>query len=390
MKDTIRIPVAIQLRVDDVAWHNGPDERHLNRPSRSGIPRKHQPQDYRMLQELGKALNMKVNCSLVIGEWDKDNLLRGVPHVTWDPEGWDRASEIDMDYARRCFEALEGSDHLDYNLHGLLHGYYDAGKLVTETQYYPYAYDEANKCYTTTHRKLSKDEFRRHLELFFAIYDSWGFKKKIRCFASPCGARFTPEENADYIEVLKEFGLVYWHNGWRAWPKDGGKNKTTVVDGVIVNRSCGPILPWNAFDTDPKYIPIRDDLTPDYCLHWTNFIRWNPENDLQRVPAWADFFRRQAEVFGFMLPQDIDFADSQGLYSQFAAVRETEGQCVIDLSAVDDKNAIGQKNEFYVSVRNSTEPVLTAGGTMTLYETKNEFRTYKIVRDGSAQVVLAL
>ena len=77
MQDSIRIPVAFCLRVDDVGWHNGADDRYSSRPSRTGIPRKHVPADYRALHELGKALNMKISCSLVLGEWDKDNVLRG-------------------------------------------------------------------------------------------------------------------------------------------------------------------------------------------------------------------------------------------------------------------------------------------------------------------------
>ena len=105
MKEQIRIPVALQLVVDDVGWHNGADERHLGRPSRSGLPRMHDPLDYEALNEIGRGLNMKILCSLVLGEWDKDNLLRGVPHVTYNEAGWDRASEIDMDYAVRCRDA---------------------------------------------------------------------------------------------------------------------------------------------------------------------------------------------------------------------------------------------------------------------------------------------
>ena len=387
MKDKLCVPVAIQLRVDDVAWHFGDDERYKDHPSRSGIPRMHQPMDYRALHELGKALNMKVNCSLVIGEWDKDNLLRGVPHVTWDPEGWDRASEIDMAYAKACFEALEGSEYLDYNLHGLLHGYYDKGKLITESQYYPCAYDSEKQCYTRKNVFLSKDEFRRHLELFYAIYDAWGFKKKIVCFASPCGARFTPEENADYVDVLKEFGMLYWHNGWRDWPRDRKYNRTAVVNGMIINRTCGN-LPWDAYDADPQYIPIRSDLTPDLCYHWTNFIRWNPENDLERVPAWADYFRRQAEVWGIMLGRNVAFSDSQGVYSQYAELTETEDQVVIDLEKVDAAGAIALHNDFCVSVRNGVEPVVIEGGTPELFETKKEFRTYRITRTGGSRVVI--
>ena len=43
-----------------------------------------------------------------------------------------------------------------------------------------------------------------------------------------------------------------------------------------------------------------------------------------------------------------------------------------------------------VSVRNGQEPAAVSGGTLTLYETKRDFRNYRITRDGAAQVVLTL
>ena len=137
MKNSIRIPVAFQIRVDDVGWHNGADERFKNRPSRSGFPRMHHKLDYEVLAKIGEGLGMKIGCALVLGEWDKNNILRGVPHVTYDVDGWDRASEIDIEYCRECMEVMENSEFIEYTLHGLLHGYYDDGKIVTEKQYYP-------------------------------------------------------------------------------------------------------------------------------------------------------------------------------------------------------------------------------------------------------------
>ena len=53
MENNIILPTAVCLRVDDVGWHNGSDDRYDSRPSRTGIPRMHQPQDYRALHELG-------------------------------------------------------------------------------------------------------------------------------------------------------------------------------------------------------------------------------------------------------------------------------------------------------------------------------------------------
>nr|MBQ4319526.1 hypothetical protein [Clostridia bacterium] len=389
MENRVKIPCAIQIRVDDVGWHIGADDRHINRPSRSGLPRMHHPDDYIILNEIGKALNVQIGCSLVLGEWDRYNRLRGVPHVTYDPENWDRASKLDPDYCAKCFENLNGGEYLDFNVHGLIHGYYDDGKIVTERQYYPLEYDAQNKCYTDKHVHLPEDEFRRHLDLFFRIYKDWNFTKKIISFASPCGCCGTPEDNADYARILKDYGIIYWPNGWGNF-----KDNVGVSEGVICMKAVG-VVPWDAFDVDPRYLKlgITEDTekpTTDYCLHWTNFIRYDPENNMERLDLWVDYFNRQADVFGVMLARDITFAGSQALYNRFAKLDITDNTCTIDLSEVDSKQAVGLKNEFYISIKNGVLPESCFGGSIELYETKQQFRTYKITRNNTTTVKLTL
>ena len=84
MMENIKLPIAVAIRVDDVGWFEGADDRHLGRPSRTGIPRRHVPDDILTLNAIGRGLGTKVLCNLVIGEWDFKNRLRGVPHETWD------------------------------------------------------------------------------------------------------------------------------------------------------------------------------------------------------------------------------------------------------------------------------------------------------------------
>jgi hypothetical protein len=386
MESKIKIPVAIQLRVDDVGWHNGRDERYKNRSSRSGLPRNHHPDDYLVLNEIGKALNMKICCALVLGEWDKDNILRGEPHVTYDVDGWDMASKIDMDYAQRCFENLEGSEYLDYTVHGLLHGNYDNGILINEMQYYPYEYDKGKNTYIQgRYCLLSNDEFDRQLELFCKIYNSWEFRKKLKSFAAPGGTHGTPEENAGYAQVLKKYGLYYWQNGWRSF-----EGNVAVTNGVICMKAL-KFVPWDAYDVDPEYLKLTVKENEEYPMadfgtHWTNFLRWNPENDFKYVPAWIEYFKKHAEIFGVMLSKDIAFAASQVLYNRYAKLDADDCECTIDLSEVDNKNAIGLKNEFYISFKNDVMPKECFGGNISLYDTRKEFKTYKIERSGGSLI----
>jgi len=379
MKSKIKIPIAMQIRVDDVAWHEGADMRLMSRPSRSGLPRRHHPMDYVILNEIGKRINMKIGCSLVLCDWDKDNILRGVPHVTWNPEGWDRASEIDMEYAEKCFEMLDGGEYLDYNIHGICHGYYDNGKIVSERQYNP------------NNRWLSEEEFEKHIDLFFELYNSWGFKKKIESFACPCGNIGNLEQNEPYFKVLSRKGIKFWSNGWREVP-----GKTAVSHGIIVTKSLPNPKPWNAMAMDPDFIDISmkegddDNFLTEYSSHWTNYVRFNPENNLEYAEKWANHFMKQAEVFGVMLARDIAFSAAQLLYHTYAKTEIFDGKYVIDLTDVDSIDAKGKSNEFYVSLLNGVEIDTVEGGTFEEYEAKKEFRTYKISRSGGNIVKISI
>ena len=41
MLNKIKIPVAIQITIDDLGWHDGRDYTNIGKASRSGIPRDH-------------------------------------------------------------------------------------------------------------------------------------------------------------------------------------------------------------------------------------------------------------------------------------------------------------------------------------------------------------
>ncbi len=124
----IKIPVALQVVVDDIGWFKGKNGLMESRPARTHMPRNHVAEDYAVLNEIGKKLDMHILCGLVLGEWDKDNILRGMEHATWDEENWDMASKIDYPLAEKCFKQIEESEFIDIAFHGLMHGYWVNGE----------------------------------------------------------------------------------------------------------------------------------------------------------------------------------------------------------------------------------------------------------------------
>lgn len=387
MDKSVVLPTALQICVDDVGWFTGADDRYLSRPSRTGMTRRHVAADYTAINEIGKAIGQKIMCPLVLGEWDKDNILRGEVGVVYDPHTWDRASLIDMKLAKQCFEAAESSEYIEYAIHGVLHGNYDAdGKQITELECFECKDKDTDYSgYINYGDGLlitqSEEEIAHRFELFFKLYDMWGFKKKIRSYAAPNGLpqNLKGDDMLALAKVLKKNGIKYWANSSR---KPVGY--TDFRDGILyMEKCCNCHIPWNACDVDPDYVQDFAKETDEntgtvMSTHWPNFLRFNAQNNLQNVEKWAAFFKRQSEIFGLMISKDIAFAGSQCVYHTYSKVDFNDKVIRVDISECQEKGNDYLSGEFYISLKNDLVPQSIKGGEFELYETHNEFKTYKV------------
>lgn len=386
--EKIKIPFALQLCLDDVAWHNGDDLRYKGQASRSGIPRYHSVEDYQVLEAIGEALDMRIVCPLCLADWDKDNILRGEVGVTHNPRGWDRASEINMEYAEACMAEMRKSKYMDFAYHGLLHGRYDEnGKLLTETEYFSMERVNGKAVYS-----VDAEDVRHRLDLFDKIRHSWGLDHKITTFVSPCGAcGATPEQMHVISEEVARRGVRTWMNMGFAF-----EDAIYTSDGVVCMKKGGNFngksVPWDAYDFDPKYLgdftcTDKKTLSGAFGLHWTNFLRFNPENNFEKAPAWVDYLKRQAEIFGLMLSKDATFSASQAFYAIYSTVTETDGGAVIDVSEARAKAPTWVESSFYVSIAKERAPKGVEGGSVELYEEHKDFNTYKVRFDSDRIVI---
>lgn len=389
--EKVTLPVALQIVADDYGWHNGRDGRLAGKPSRSGLPRDHAPEDYIILNEIGKALDMKILAPFVIGEWDKDNLLRGVKRVTYNEKNWDRASEIDMRTAQKCFEAAESSEYVEYAYHALLHGYYENDKQICETEYSRPRFDpKTGKFDMNTFDYIPENEMQEYIDTFFKIYDSWGFQKKIRSFVAPCSVHTPRELTDDFANVLRKNGFIHWANYWTRL-----HDSTAVISGVTFMQKSFVGAHWDGYDIDPitlfdqsKTLVGDKELTnPAMGFHWTNFLRLNPQSNLENLGDWVKYFNRQGEIFGNMLSRDVGFASNQAVYSRYAKLSVEGNKCTIDLSDVDATGALSLLDHFYVSVKGSVKPDSCVGGDIRIYEKKRWHTNYEIKRQAGATSV---
>ncbi|MBE6695835.1 MAG: hypothetical protein E7587_05215 [Ruminococcaceae bacterium] len=386
--ENFKLPVGVAIRVDDVGWFEGADDRHIGRPSRSGLPRRHHPNDILVLNEIGKGLGTKVLCNLILGEWDFKNRLRGVPHVTWDEKGWDAASVVEKnrDFFEAAFSALEDSEYLEYGLHGLMHGYYIDGELHDERYLYPF--EIRNEKGEYARQTLPLDEFDTLLTLFEEIYNDWGFKKKYHVFETGNGCFGTPYDdfNKDIAKMLQKHGIGIWE--WGGWPDD-----ILSQDGMLFVHSARGFVTWNAYGIDPSILynvfdrgrPPR--VVPNLCAHLTNFVQFQPENNFKTVSAWVDYFRRITSPFGAMMCRDNEQSASQSLYSAYASVDKVDGGYRIDLSPVEAVRTPILEDDFFVSIKDKSIPKSCEGGKLYIHDVRPDHVIYHIYRDKGASVV---
>ena len=377
--DFFKIPLAVQIVMDDFGWFYGKNELAEGGPARTAICRDHTEEDYRVINELGRRLGMKIVCGFTIGEWDKDNRLRGMKHATPNEESWDRKSAIDMEKARRFFEIIEESEYIDIAFHGLMHSFWTDGENYgNPREFYYYELPEG-----ATERRVdypcvpvSADYVDSHLKAWFDIYNAWGFSKPVKTFISPAGLHRDRQKVLDYAEKIKKYGILYWKNGW-----DGFTGFTEVFDNVIFLECGDDFLDFDAIDVEPDALPPFHGRTAVFGNHWPNFLRSEPSKNFDFLDRWERFFARIADTYGLMLSKDIAFAATQAQFKRHAKARFADGVLTIDVSAVFGTGAAGLLDSFYLSFTRDHTPLSCEGGEIELYKSHGDFSTYKVTPD---------
>ncbi len=389
------IPKPMQLVLDDIGWLYGRDQRDQGQPSRTGIPRKHFMEDYQIIEEVGKGLNQKINCMLVIGEWDRKKLLASVPNSSKWAKDWEGSEYWDDAECKRIIDYLQTTEYIEFGLHGLLHAMWDDnGVFIGEGEaFIPEGMVKGNP------KHLAPDDFlRAHFDAFFEIFRDAGFPGPVRSYASPCGARDAFPQGR-LTKILHEYGIQFWHNGsgpkqFRPFWSDLLKDGTIVADGVICNSKDKAMGPWEVYDLDPEVQPVLDmELIGLNGGHWVNFLRFNPKKNLENLDGWIRYWDAYGEMFGVIISRDVAFAHFQKLYRHTAKVEEKDGSVILDLTESDkllDAAFIpaSARPDLFISIKKGERMPACEGGTITEYETRRDFVNYKIQRGASSVITL--
>lgn len=367
----LTIPHCLQITMDDLGWFNGTDDREQGGPSRTGIPRRHCYKDYEAVNKLGELLDMKINCAFVLGEWDPDNRLLDVPHLSKFGKNWNNAAYFNKEEAARCVEAINNAPYIDIAVHGLLHGYYMAGTDNYDAS--DYYYEIGGKLHL-----VDETEIRRRLDHFFRLLKDHGIQKKINSFIPP---NFTYRWN-DLARILKDYGIQYVSTIFETMVYDG--EKPTIADiedcGMVTMDRYNNLIEWDVVDADMTQLPATQGI---FGVHWPNFLHMDPDRNMETVERAAEYFKACSENFGTILSRDLAFCAAQSLYHRFGKVTHTDTEYVIDLSAIPENPAVEKK--FYIST--DTPPVRWTGCILREFEVKKGFINYEVLPDGKTVTI---
>jgi len=371
----IVIPAALQINMDDIGWWNGDDDRAIGGPSRSGMPRHHSPEDYLVIAELGQALDMEINCGIVLGEWDMENrLAKEVKYFSHYGDRWNNAAYRDPKAMREAVEIMNSSRFIDVTLHGLYHGYYMPGVDHPDISDYYYKKDGV-MC------PVPEEEIRNRLDHFFRICEYHGMTSEITHFIPPSNAYGPLHLSA----ILKDYGIktaapILTHISKSLMVPDLDIKDVFVENGIVtVNR--GPEdFPWDQVASDfEKAVPHYGI----FGIHWPNILHMDPAQNCARVKEIVPYFRRSEQIFGIILSRNMSFAATQALYGKYAKSVWMENTCVMDLSEVPD--AAAKRDSFFISAKeapvsfeNCTVGEIRRMDTFTNYEIRPAAKTVKI------------
>ena len=364
------IPNALQIVIDDLGWMNSKDDRENKGPSRTAMPRNHVAEDYIAINELGKALGMRINCAFVIGERDPDNRLKKLPHFSKYGVAWDNAKYLDREELKRIVEVVNESEYIDISLHGLMHGYYMDGVDNWDASDFFYLKNKVKF-------QIPESELRARLDAFFGLLEYHGVKKEINSYV-PSSALYIFNSMS---KILPEYGIKYVLQPFiytDFYEKD--TFLVTIENGIITtdrnhfienHTSADNILPWDECESDFGALPKSKCVIG---THFPNYLHRDPKRNGELTAAIATYVKSCADDFGSMMSRDLGFYSTQALYKRFAKTEEKNGIFTIDVSAVP--TPIGNLGTFYVSAKTPIENC--TGAEIALYETKATHYTYEL------------
>ncbi|MBN1676135.1 MAG: hypothetical protein JXR37_34135 [Kiritimatiellae bacterium] len=346
---TFRIPMPLQVVVDDVGWWCGEDGHARQEPFRSGIGRTHVPADYAALVSLGRQLGIRPMAAMVLCEWDRANILRRVPSATWMGSRWDNSRWVGAWLDEAAEILRQGAPHVELALHGVGHEYWEGGTF-TRAEWH-----DGNGA------MRPRDDLRQHLEAFAAIQAQNGLGPFPESFVPAAFRHAIGDGPAGLAALLGAYGVrriatpcsvvragrTFEHPLFTA-----DENVFTVLQPQAYR------YPW----LETGVTPVHELAGPLVGTHWPNLLHADPARNEEVVARWVAFLRPYENRADRLLAPDSRACFTQLAHHALAQIAERPGMATIDVSRVRRLAVGGLQDTFAVRIDGQPPPGLTWAG----------------------------
>ena len=343
------IPLPIQVVIDDVGWWSGKDGSTYQEPYRTGINRNHVPADYQAIVDLGKALGVRPQAAMVLGEWDKQNILRNVPHSTWMGENWDNSRWVGpwLDEAADIINSNQ--DNFEITMHGLGHEWWTDGKFTRAE----WADDKGVM--------RPKNILIKHIDAYAEIMKQNNLGELTKSFV-PNAFRhsfgITKGNDISLAELLEGRGFTYINTPFSSmFNSEAVQHGVFGVDSGIMTVDRGAdIFDWNVIGGKPE-----GEINGPTCgMHWPNLLHEDPGRNSEIVDGWVKLLAPYNDRQETILAKNSLFFQQQLAHHKCTKINVNHGAININFSETDKLGTTISNNELTVKVSSERELVFSS------------------------------
>lgn len=285
------IPKPVYPVIDDVGWWSGTNGSEYGQPYRTGIKRRHCVNDYEALDLFARKSGIKPQVALVLGEWDRRNILKSVPNSNWELEDWDNSHNI----GAHLHDAMDviNRGNLCVAVHGLCHEYWHEKGVFTRAEF-----------------SGGRDAgvMGAHLDAYMSILHDNGFSGQINAYVPPA---FSHRVNT-VTKLLTELGIKYMSTIFKTMECDTKADRYIIENGIINCDRVNNVISWDWINPTPP-----DEVYSGFFgLHWPNLLHPDPDRNVEAVDKWVEYFSRCNNVYGIVLAKNEDEAHLQTVYEK--------------------------------------------------------------------------
>lgn len=317
----VSLPMPIFLVVEDVGWWQGRDGSADNEPFRNGFSRRHCLADYQALGRLAKRLEMRIAIGMVLGEWDRSNLLRNVTGATWMGASWDNRINQGpwLDEAAQFLRDHE--NWLEIACHGLCHEFWRDGRM------------ERSEFHDQGGIMRSADIVRSHLDAFAKLLEEYKLTGFSQIFLPPALLHSFGNGDDSMQAILHDYEVRYVVTRFSRSCKyvEPLYEKISWECGVgLLERGLAPV-PWH----EAVAHPVWDFGNPILPLHWSNLLHPDPAKNFMVVDRWVEMLEKRANSLDHVLASDFASCWSQAAAYHLVKLTAGEGKIAVDLSLLE-------------------------------------------------------